>query len=534
MKYLDFFSKLHDTLLPNNYVEIGIREGASLSLAKGLAVGIDPQFNIKHEIQCFAKLFRCKSDDFFAQYDLRTQLDHQSCQLAFIDGLHLFEYALRDFKNIEMYCEPESIVIFDDIRPRNFKEAGRQPTGGAWTGDIWKIYSCLHKYRPDLKLSLIKTEPTGLLLVTNLDSTNKTLWNTYNNIVGEFLAPDFPEYPNTDYFSLFIKPEFFLESEMFHNIKSRFDNKFNNIQINEDIYFKSRKITRKSKSDFFYINFKDAVGTINNDVSNNQVSLESTDFTKINLQEENNLTYKVQHFIITRFNINLGAYSGKNISPSWLEHRANLFKEFCIPSVKQQSVQDFSWFVLFDPRTEKDYLDKIIIDEVIQPIFADNLPSALNQIKSFIHEDTDILISSRLDNDDAIMSEYIKASREFSLAIYNQKEVLSIPAVINFSSGWELAKDQLFARYYPANHFQSMVSVKTSEKNPDFSMIINYHHSHVHKQFNVVNLVTNIPMWLIVVHAENIGNVVKGNPLDDRNLELLEKYFGIKNKVSFT
>lgn len=535
MKYLDFLATLHHKLQPKNYVEIGIREGASFSLAEGIAIGIDPQFNIKHQTKSLAKLFRCKSDDFFDRYNLRDELYHQSCQLAFIDGLHLFEYALRDFRNIESYCEQESLIIFDDVRPRNPKEAERKPTGGAWTGDIWKIYYCLHKYRPDLKLSLIKTEPTGLLLVSNLDATNKNFWESYSNIFEEFVSSDFPEYPTNDYFNLFITPDFFWESGLFKNAKSSFEQKFNNIETNEDIYFLSKKTAHNSN--YFYINFSNGTTNVKKHVRNNQVSLASTDLTKENLQSENNLTYKVQHFVITRFNIlGVGGNSEKALSSSWLEHRYHLFQEFCIPSMKTQSVQDFSWFVLFDPRTDKGYLDKVISDEVIQPIFASKLPSALNQIKSFIHEDTDVLISSRLDNDDAIMSEYIKISREFSMAIYNQKEVLSLPYVINFRSGWELAvsENKLFSRDYPNNHFQSMISAKKSDQNPDFSMIINYHHSHVHKQFNTVNVVNHIPMWLIVVHDQNVGNTIKGNLLEDSQLELLQKYFGIKNRVSLT
>ena len=130
----------------------------------------------------------------------------------------------------------------------------------------------------------------------------------------------------------------------------------------------------------------------------------------------------------------------------------------------------------------------------------------------------------------------IKISREFSMAIYNQKEVLSLPYVINFRSGWELAvsENKLFSRDYPNNHFQSMISAKKSDQNPDFSMIINYNHSHVHKQFNTVNVVNHIPMWLIVVHDQNVGNTIKGNLLEDSQLELLQKYFGIKNRVSLT
>ncbi|MGI0501040.1 class I SAM-dependent methyltransferase [Limnospira platensis] len=231
MHYKEFLSAIHNRLKPKYYVEIGIRQGAALGLSKAMSIGIDPNFTINVEIPSFVKLFRCTSDDFFQNYNLRSEFNNQSCQLSFIDGLHLFEYALRDFRNIETYCEPESVVIFDDVRPRNKKEAERKQTGGAWTGDIWKIYYCLKKYRPDLKLSLLQTQPTGLLLVTNLDSNNRNLWDSYDQIIEEFLSPEFPVYPKEDYFQQFTMPEDFLNSDTFSNIKSFFDKKFSGVGV---------------------------------------------------------------------------------------------------------------------------------------------------------------------------------------------------------------------------------------------------------------------------------------------------------------
>lgn len=233
MKYTEFLLAIHNRLKPKYYVEIGIRQGAALGLSQAMSIGIDPSFNINVEIPAFVKLFRCTSDDFFQNYNLRSELNDNSCQLSFIDGLHLFEYALRDFRNIETYCEPESVIIFDDVRPRNKKEAERKQTGGAWTGDIWKIHYCLKKYRPDLKLLPVQTQPTGLLLVTNLDPQNRNLWDSYSQIIEEFLDPEFPDYPMDDYFHEFTMPEEFLNSDTFNNIKSFFDKKFAGVRLEQ-------------------------------------------------------------------------------------------------------------------------------------------------------------------------------------------------------------------------------------------------------------------------------------------------------------
>jgi putative intracellular protease/amidase len=61
-----------------------------------------------------------------------------------------------------------------------------------WTGDIWKLASCLAELRPDLLLIPLDTAPTGLLLVAGLDPDNRVLWNRYNPIVRRFSAEQAP------------------------------------------------------------------------------------------------------------------------------------------------------------------------------------------------------------------------------------------------------------------------------------------------------------------------------------------------------
>ena len=56
----------------------------------------------------------------FAHHRGGTTLD-----LAFIDGMHLFEYALRDFINVERFADWSSVIVFDDMLPRNVDEAAR-------------------------------------------------------------------------------------------------------------------------------------------------------------------------------------------------------------------------------------------------------------------------------------------------------------------------------------------------------------------------------------------------------------------------
>jgi hypothetical protein len=104
--------------------------------------------------------------------------------------MHLFEFGLRDFINTEEHANPWSVVIFDDVLPRNVPEAARQRHTGAWTGDVFPIIEVLRRYRPELVTILVDTAPTGLMFVLGLDPSNTTLRDNYDEIVRDFRRPD--------------------------------------------------------------------------------------------------------------------------------------------------------------------------------------------------------------------------------------------------------------------------------------------------------------------------------------------------------
>jgi len=188
--YIELLAEAHRRLSPATYLEIGVRDGRSLALARTRSVAIDPDFAIKAELNCDVTLFRTTSDEYFARPDPLAPTDGRPFELAFIDGLHLFEYVLRDFINAERHASPRGVIFFDDILPRTVDEAARRKHTLAWTGDVYPIVEVLTRYRPDLTVLPIDVRPTGLLLVTGLDPTSTTLLEHYDEIVAEYVHPD--------------------------------------------------------------------------------------------------------------------------------------------------------------------------------------------------------------------------------------------------------------------------------------------------------------------------------------------------------
>ena len=162
----EFLEKLHTALQPRGYVEIGVQAGGSLALAQCDSVGIDPLYQVQVPLQAYHRLRINTSDDYFAMgvdngLDLPNYVD-----FAFIDGMHLVEYAIRDFTYIEKYAHKDTVVVFDDVLPYNAAIATRAQPPGDWTGDVWKVIPFLEQYRNDLTFIRVNTHPTGSLVVT--------------------------------------------------------------------------------------------------------------------------------------------------------------------------------------------------------------------------------------------------------------------------------------------------------------------------------------------------------------------------------
>jgi hypothetical protein len=171
----EFLARLHHLLQPRFYLEIGVHQGLSLALASCPAWGVDPQ-PLVHATGKQA-IFSTTSDTFFGrQYVDGERVAKLSfpapLDLAFIDGMHLWEFALRDFGNIEKLSHGRTVIVLDDVMPYNQEIATRVQPLGDWTGDVWKTARFLEEERPDLSIMWVDTFPTGTLVVWDLNPSH--------------------------------------------------------------------------------------------------------------------------------------------------------------------------------------------------------------------------------------------------------------------------------------------------------------------------------------------------------------------------
>jgi hypothetical protein len=190
MHHLDFLRGLHERLAPATYLQIGVRNGASLALSRCRSVGVDPAYKVTAEFDGDISLIRTVSDEFFSRPEPLAPFGGRRVDLAVIDGLHLFEFALRDFINVERHATASSVVVFDDAFPRTVDEAARKRHTESWSGDVYKLLDILQQHRPELTCLRVGTEPTGLLVVVGLDPTSAVLADAFDAIVAQHLTPD--------------------------------------------------------------------------------------------------------------------------------------------------------------------------------------------------------------------------------------------------------------------------------------------------------------------------------------------------------
>jgi hypothetical protein len=187
--------QLYDWLAPETVIEIGVYEGSSLALLRPptLAIGIDPSPTITCPLQTETYVFAGTSDEFFAQGHHQRLLGSRPLSVAFIDGLHLYEQALKDFVNLEACCGPHSVILFHDTVPLDEPTQRRARQTQFHSGDVWRAILCLKHYRSDLDIFTIATPPTGLTVVTRLNPASRVLVQNYDEAVARFIDVPFAE-----------------------------------------------------------------------------------------------------------------------------------------------------------------------------------------------------------------------------------------------------------------------------------------------------------------------------------------------------
>ncbi|MRS60038.1 class I SAM-dependent methyltransferase [Larkinella terrae] len=177
MNRLDVIEALMRQKKLKNYLEIGVANGHIFFRVKSsFKLAVDPAFSfdrlrrvgkaILNPANLANQYFEKTSDAFFAE-DAERVIATTPLQLALIDGMHEYQFALRDVENTLHYLSDDGVIILHDCNPLTPGAAVpyEEWVEGQWNGDVWKTVVHLRSQRPDLNVFVLDTDQ-GLGIVT--------------------------------------------------------------------------------------------------------------------------------------------------------------------------------------------------------------------------------------------------------------------------------------------------------------------------------------------------------------------------------
>jgi len=210
----------------------------------------------------------------------------------------------------------------------------------------------------------------------------------------------------------------------------------------------------------------------------------------------------VDHILLTRFNLpTMGFERFMRAKEGWLRERIALFERYCIPSVRSQTSQTFHWVIYFDPESPewlKQRIQSHAENKLYVPFFRTSVTETelLEDIRTLTGGEQSRLITSNLDNDDALAVDFIErlqksAPRQGKTAVY-------------LAHGLIKSDHHLYLRLDRTNAFSSVACDWTSP-----STCWSDWHTLLGKSMRTLELYDD-PAWMQIIHGLNVSNRVRG------------------------
>ncbi len=235
----------------------------------------------------------------------------------------------------------------------------------------------------------------------------------------------------------------------------------------------------------------------------------------------------IQHFVLTRFNLRV-AYSGSDLQgqpvlgPDWMRERIELFERYCLPSMVHQLNQNFTWLVLLDQATDPEFMARLESHQEKFPAMRTlRMPPIENDLQisqrvgALVDDRTELLLTTRLDNDDAFHEQAIETI---------QAKARKRREFLNFRVGWTQDGTTAWLRFHKYGHFITLVEPRT--RDPFLTVYNGLAHGRS-KRLAPVRQIAREPFWLETIHSRNVKNRLPGErrSYDLRTLRGIHRWF---------
>lgn len=187
-----------------NYLEIGVFNGHIFFRVKStFKIAVDPHFKFDtlrkagklflNPYNIFNKYFEKTSEDFFNE-DASDILSGKKIEIALIDGMHEYSYALTDVENTLKYLSKNGVMVLHDCNPQikadavSFDEWKARDFKDTWNGDVWRTLLHLQSLRNDINVFTLDGDH-GLGIITWGQPENKLNYTLQQ--IEQFTFEDF-------------------------------------------------------------------------------------------------------------------------------------------------------------------------------------------------------------------------------------------------------------------------------------------------------------------------------------------------------
>jgi len=226
----------------------------------------------------------------------------------------------------------------------------------------------------------------------------------------------------------------------------------------------------------------------------------------------------IDHIIITRFNVKTTGWSNidKNNKATrtdeWLFKRFNLFEKYYLPSMANQKNSKFKCLVFFDTDTPEEYKKKILSYKDRYSFFNyeyvnDDVhlgEEVASMVMNLISDDTEYLLTTNVDNDDAL--------HEKAIEIIHKNFKPEDNTAINLTKGYRfLIEDNslLLKNYFINGPFITFIEKYKSDVKP--KTVLHYVHDYFFEMYKTKQVRSGY-YWIQTIHDDNVANDLTGRP----------------------
>lgn len=212
------------------------------------------------------------------------------------------------------------------------------------------------------------------------------------------------------------------------------------------------------------------------------------------------------HVLLTRFNVaTTYAEPRRGLQEEWLRHRVALFMKYCWPSIQAQDTKAFSWLIFCNaesPAWFREHMDGL--SDGCTPVYVDGVIE--NGVYGQAIQERGLasepyLITTRLDNDDALSSSFLRRVQEAFVPA--SQEFLLFPL------GMQLYREHLYGMCWFDNPFSSLIEAVPAAG--ELKTVLCCRHGDIYKAAPVRRIWTS-SQWIEVIHGRNVSNSLRGWP----------------------